>query len=190
VIEVNIQDLLRTMADETPQGMEIPRRMLRRAATRRLRTAVVGTLLVATVTFGGFLGVRALTSPSPVVPAAAAPCTWRTVPSPNVDAGSVSTRLNAVSVLSGGDAWAVGDTYEAVEGGDQRAIAMHWDGSAWAMADLPPLGSSSSLLDVDAVAPDDVWAVGFEGSGSMILHWDGSTWERVPSPIRARGSST
>jgi hypothetical protein len=41
---------------------------------------------------------------------------------------------------------------------------------------------------VDAVAPDDVWAVGFAGATSdlntetLAVHWDGDAWQRVPSP--------
>jgi hypothetical protein len=35
---------------------------------------------------------------------------------------------------------------------------------------------------VSAVAANDVWVVGVEGSGPIILHWDGSAWTRVTHP--------
>jgi hypothetical protein len=187
VIDVSkeIEDFLRRMADEAPRTQEVPGRMLRRAAGQRLTTVVAGALVMALVGYGGFTGVRALNRPSPVQPSAPEPCTWETVASPNAEEVNVSTRLLAVSVLTNGEVWAVGDMYEAGEGGTQRAIAMRWQPELgeWEVTDLPPLGSQSSLTDVAAGgAPDDVWAVGFDGNSSVILHWDGAGWASVPVP--------
>jgi hypothetical protein len=38
------------------------------------------------------------------------------------------------------------------------------------------------LLGVDAVAFNDVWAVGGDDYGPMIVHFDGAAWSRVPTP--------
>jgi hypothetical protein len=183
-VSKEIEDFLRRMAEEAPRTQGVPRRMIRRAAGRRVTTVVVGALVVAVAGYGGFAGVRALTRPSPLVPAAPEACTWQAVASPNAEGASVSTRLLAVTASTNGDAWAVGDAYEAGEGGTQRAIAMRWDGELgeWELTDLPPLGSQSSLTDVAAVTAADVWAVGFDGNSSVILHWDGSAWAAVPAP--------
>jgi hypothetical protein len=184
VIDVSkrIQDFLHRMADEAPSTREAPGRMLRRAAGRRFTTVVTGALMVALVGYGGFVGVRALNRPSQVAPAAAEPCTWKTIPSPNTEPGVLSNRLNAVAALSEDDVWAVGDAIVPEEGGIQQAIAMRWNGMAWQLMDLPSLGTNSSLTDVAAIAIDDVWAVGFDGNSSVILHWDGSAWASVPVP--------
>jgi hypothetical protein len=74
----------------------------------------------------------------------------------------------------------------------------HWDGTAWRVAASPRIASSSSrLLAVAAVSPDDIWAVGesdhpishYRGSGvwptrvnALTEHWDGTSWTVVPSP--------
>jgi hypothetical protein len=177
-----IEGFLRRMADEVQTRPGIPAGMLGRAARRRARTVTVGTLVLALVGYGGFAGVRALTRPAPVAPATAQACSWDRVASPNMESDSLSNRLLAVDALSERDVWAVGDAYVPEEGGDQRAIAMHWDGTAWTLTDLPPVGTGSSLTDVAAVAPGDVWAVGFDGNRSLIIHWDGNAWSEVPGP--------
>jgi len=38
------------------------------------------------------------------------------------------------------------------------------------------------LVAVDAIATDDVWAVGKANAQTLTMHWDGSTWTRVPRP--------
>jgi len=48
----------------------------------------------------------------------------------------------------------------------------------------------SRLVAIDAVAGNDVWAVGNAGSGygndyhlaTLTMHWDGAQWRRIPSP--------
>jgi hypothetical protein len=68
---------------------------------------------------------------------------------------------------------------------------MHFDGDAWHLVETPTLaGPSASLLDVRALAPDDIWAVGSRqpspstgiGDRTLIEHWDGTSWTVVPSP--------
>lgn len=56
-----------------------------------------------------------------------------------------------------------------------------------------PVPVSYSLSGVDALAGDDVWAVGETQRkalvGTFVEHWDGATWQRVPAVDRGRYSS-
>ena len=66
---------------------------------------------------------------------------------------------------------------------------MRWDGTQWAVVPSPNYGTFDSyLLDVDALATNDIWAVGRADDDSqfrnvtLVLHWDGTQWSVVPSP--------
>ena len=95
----------------------------------------------------------------------------------------LGTILESVATTGPQDVWVVGSH---VVGGVSTAYAEHWDGAAWAVQDLHlPLGptSISSLYDVMAFGPDDVWAVGtWMGDDPLIRHWDGSAWSAEQSP--------
>lgn len=57
----------------------------------------------------------------------------------------------------------------------------------WRVVTSPPDGDGDSILAaVDAVAADDVWAVGLHGrvtqEKTLIEHFDGAAWAVVPSP--------
>jgi hypothetical protein len=73
--------------------------------------------------------------------------------------------------------------------------AMAWAGPArsappcpgWSTVESPSPGTYSYLLDVDAIASDDVWAVGTYtpagGTGGPLAeHWNGTSWSVVPTP--------
>jgi hypothetical protein len=99
---------------------------------------------------------------------------------PHAQAGAVTNftfGLNAVSVLSSSDAWAVGDS----------ATVLRWDGTSWAPVTIPGLPADVFLYAVDALSSSDVWAAGEAGAlgapgTTLIVHWDGTAWTRVPSP--------
>jgi hypothetical protein len=57
----------------------------------------------------------------------------------------------------------------------------HWDGSQWSLV-APPAVGNSTLYGVDALASDDVWAVGGAHGDSLVEHWDGTGWSVAPSP--------
>ena len=66
----------------------------------------------------------------------------------------------------------------------QEPLILHWDGTSWSSMPVPSVpGWPLWLYDVEAVAVDDVWAVGFTTVGAtdepLILHWDGGQWSRV-----------
>ncbi len=68
--------------------------------------------------------------------------------------------------------------------------------SSW-MADQPPdyAGGRNVLTGIAAIAPNDIWAVGYFVYLSTDLyqtladHWDGSTWTVVPTPNLGAGNN-
>jgi hypothetical protein len=108
---------------------------------------------------------------------------WQRTETPTPD-GQPYGILEGVSAISNDDVWAVGFA-SAVSGGASTTLAEHWDGTAWTIVPTaqPPGSTWSALQSVTAVAPDDVWAVGYYydsgDGGSVIEHWDGSAWSIV-----------
>ncbi len=108
---------------------------------------------------------------------------WTQTPSPNV--GTNPNYLNAITVVSATDVWAVG--YYASGTNMTPTLILHWDGSAWSVVPSPSVAASFNYLaSVDGVAANDVWTVGYAVQNSiahtLILHWDGSAWTQTPSP--------
>src|SRR5262249_38954672 len=94
--------------------------------------------------------------------------------------------LTGVSATSSSDVWAVG---LAVRNGLKGALAMHWDGTTWAVVPMPSIpGRSITMYGVTAIAADDAWAVGnteithANAATPIAMHWDGSTWAFVAPP--------
>lgn len=93
--------------------------------------------------------------------------------------------LEAVSGVASDDVWAVG-------GGGSANFSLtgpyviHWDGQSWTHFDTPMPGLTRRLFAVEAIASDDVWAVGqyqdFDGFQAYAIHWDGSVWSQVAIP--------
>jgi hypothetical protein len=93
--------------------------------------------------------------------------------------GGGHVELIAVSAVSDSDVWALGHV-----GPGGPPVMYHWDGSHWIQKTLtvPP---GDQLTGLTAVAGNDAWAAGFQGSGlqqTLVMHWDGSGWNPVPSP--------
>jgi hypothetical protein len=90
--------------------------------------------------------------------------------------------LGGVDALSGDDVWVAG-------GGDGGSGSVrHWDGQRW--KGVPP-GEQGVLSDVAEPAPDEVWAVGRQSTGTaavgVIVHWADSHWTRMTSPADLDG---
>jgi hypothetical protein len=101
---------------------------------------------------------------------------WEDIPSPNTRRGGT---LTGVSAVSSTDVWAVGSRDTET---DTSMLAVHWNGSQWAIARDNDLftGRESTFLGVAAIASDDVWAVGEDRNETpMIRHWTGLDWEKV-----------
>jgi hypothetical protein len=100
--------------------------------------------------------------------------------------GSQRDMMFAASAISKNDVWVVGDQ----EGSDGvfETLAEHWDGHRWAVTPTPNPGRAGNhLYAVDAVGPNDAWAVGQSLYGSipdqaLIEHWDGHHWTVLPVP--------
>jgi hypothetical protein len=115
---------------------------------------------------------------------------WTDVPMP-VPAGTDSMWAFDVDALAVDDAWAVGGRSDA-DSGDHAAI-QHWNGRIWSLSSLPDLtGIYAELLGLDAVAADDIWAVGFQRGSTrggdprpLVMHFDGDAWHVVTTPSLA-----
>lgn len=107
---------------------------------------------------------------------------WLIVPSPNVGSGINS--LQGISAASASDVWAVGGYIDT--GSIYRTLVEHWDGTAWTVTAGPNVGAGANVLvDVAALGPNDVWAVGlYQDSSyhSLAAHWNGTQWLIVPVP--------
>jgi hypothetical protein len=105
---------------------------------------------------------------------------WTTVPT--VDLGDKYNGLSAISATSSTDVWAIG--YYRSQGGQDRGLALHWDGVKWSDVPMaqPPDNVRLELKSLVAVTPDDAWAVGTlngHGTSPAAEHWDGQTWSMV-----------
>jgi hypothetical protein len=107
-----------------------------------------------------------------------------------------SSSLYGVDVDAASDAWVVGDW--SAPGKGSRSLIEHWDGTSWKRMRHWNYrdGHYNHLACVSAVAPDDVFAVGyFDTVGptrSLVLRWDGQSWTHTHelhggSPSRLAG---
>jgi hypothetical protein len=98
--------------------------------------------------------------------------------------------LFGVSADATNDVWAVG--FIGPENDSSRTLVLRYDGTSWKAVPSPSVGSGASELNgVVALAPNDVWAVGFStpvappksaATLTLIEHWDGTSWTVVTSP--------
>jgi hypothetical protein len=105
---------------------------------------------------------------------------WTVVPSPRPTSGE-AWNLLAVSAAAPDAAWAVGT--RAIPAGEHvthAALIERWNGTRWTRVTKIPAGQT--LNGVLALAPDDAWAVGTDGTRGIVLHWNGVRWAQVPSP--------
>jgi hypothetical protein len=141
-----------------------------------------------------FLAGLALSLPVALAPAVSrADCgPWQIVDSPNP--GQTFNNLFGMKAIAVDDVWSVG--YHENNGVDPgyRTLALHWDGTEWSVVPTPRPHRYSGLSGVAALAPDDVWAVGyqgkwgvdFEGEQPLSMHWDGAEWTVVSTPTFAQ----
>jgi hypothetical protein len=119
---------------------------------------------------------------------------WSVVPSPSV--GNGSDTLEAITVISAKDIWAVGNHDDSATG-DNQTLTEHWNGSKWSLVASPNVGTDSDnfLNGVTAVSANNVWAVGSEKASSttqvqtLIEHWNGTKWSVVTSPNVGTGNN-
>jgi len=125
------------------------------------------------------------TAPAPALAAT----TWATVSSPS--RGTIANYLDDVAAVSTSSAWAVGSWYDTSRAAP-RTLTLRWNGSSWSTVASPNSTSYyNELAAVDAVAANDVWAVGYANGSSgvngaprntLALHYNGSKWSVVTTP--------
>ena len=93
--------------------------------------------------------------------------------------------LNGVAAISPTDVWAVGSVGDPAAS-LERALVLHWDGTAWADVEIGRAtgGGKAALVDIQGVSPTDLWAVGYQHFQPLILRFDGEAWSRSPTEIR------
>jgi hypothetical protein len=121
---------------------------------------------------------------------------WHRASSPNPGSVTAVEGLDAVSVVSAFNAWAVGE-YLAQGVGNNLTQIQHWNGRHWRAVRAPfPHGADEDVLySVAAVSASAAWAVGTALSGSLerplLMHWNGVRWAIVTlHPTLAAGVST
>jgi hypothetical protein len=99
------------------------------------------------------------------------------VPAP----GRVDTVLTGVEVRTASDVWAVG---YCNDGGADRPVALHWNGTAWASFPVPGAGL---LRAVRAAGTASVWAAGAyyhpasRRYQTLVVQFNGTAWATVVS---------
>jgi FG-GAP-like repeat len=99
------------------------------------------------------------------------------VPAP----GQVDTVLTGIDVRTASDVWAVG---YCNDGGADRPLALHWDGSTWTSSTVPGTGL---LREVKAIGASSVWAAGAyydtstQGYRTLVVHFNGTKWTTAVS---------
>jgi hypothetical protein len=127
---------------------------------------------------------------APAVGAAGHGCSW------SIDAiGRIGSWFEDVDALSATDAWAVGTEPKDHTFPHEHPLIEHWNGSSWTRVASPPSTyGKGDLFAVDALAADDVWAVGEQemrgrpGVLQLYEHWNGSRWRVVDPPPQEEGS--
>jgi hypothetical protein len=125
---------------------------------------------------------------------------WREVAVP-----SLPGRTSSLSALSGenGDVWAVGTLRELAgihgSGGNAASIersepvALRLVDGVWRRLAFPQMGQGGTgLVDVQVLAPDDVWVLGVvqatqeyaepERTYPLLMRWDGNAWREITGP--------
>ena len=128
-------------------------------------------------------------TPIAATPTPAVPTCWSVVAAPDVP--GYGAALRAIAGSSDNDLWAVG---WFLENNSRHNLTLHWNGVAWERVPVPDVanGGVNGLYGVAAIAPNDVWAVGYAVGSSyqtVTLHWSGSAWQIVPSPNLTRPGS-
>lgn len=110
---------------------------------------------------------------------------------PAVQGFNTVADLDGVAALAPDNVWAVGSTLPHA-GGGAHSLIQHWDGAQWTRVNSPnpgdPFTTAGALTSVSAVAPNDIWAVGFyqdknnRHQFALLAHYDGQGWTAVKPP--------
>ena len=126
--------------------------------------------------------------PVTTVHGTAAAAGWRVQDVPK--RGIADNTFGAVSAVSPGDVWAVGNFLPDTAASNPDAtlsLAAHFDGNRWTSTPTPNIGPDYDTLFGVAAVPGRAWAVGVALDGeyrahSLIEAWDGKAWHVTPTP--------
>ncbi len=114
---------------------------------------------------------------------------WSAQSPPEPNEGGKNTRLLSVSCTSRTFCMAVGTRREerdATGEGYGRAFAEIWNGSSWALAEMPELSNwFSGLGGISCTSPNMCFAVGqyyHDGFLDLVERWNGTTWSQEAAP--------
>jgi hypothetical protein len=101
---------------------------------------------------------------------------WTVVKGPDVRGGL----LDAVTVLSPDDAWAVGSS-GTMAFPVHNTLIEHWNGTAWSVVPNPdhPHYVENQLTAIAASSPSSIWAVGNSNPSALAEYWDGTDWRLI-----------
>jgi hypothetical protein len=106
---------------------------------------------------------------------------WHEVSSPN--ASDLPNQLEALTVISPKDAWAVGFYQDSAR---LLALTEHWDGTRWSVVPgINPAAAINRLSAVSGTSANNIWAVGSRRESdatlpqSLMERWDGHSWNLV-----------
>jgi len=107
---------------------------------------------------------------------------WSQVATPPAPQSTAS--LAAVSASGPADAWAVGR--DQTNRSNFQPLAMHWNGTAWAVSPSAATALAGQIGDgVADISPTDAYAIG-GGLGSahtgLVAQWNGTSWTRLTVP--------
>ena len=110
---------------------------------------------------------------------------WSVISSPSPGTAGLNV-LYGVTANSASDIWAAGSLQS--NGSPEQTLIEHYNGSTWSVVSSPNVsGTNSGLFSVTGLGQNNVWAVGYSGSGwwtALVEHWNGSSWSIIPSPNR------
>lgn len=116
---------------------------------------------------------------------------WSRVETPAPGEG-ISYEFNGVKAISANDIWVVGRESYAATPNITKQLTLHWDGTIWKKIPTAELGENvqnADLFSVNALAPNNVWAVGLKLDSTqssnwltLVVHWNGVKWTVKESP--------
>jgi hypothetical protein len=104
--------------------------------------------------------------------------------------GGKTCFVNALWANTPGDVWGVGYSLKAMGVIATAGVVVHFDGSAWTLADTPFSSAggtvATSYAYVWGSSTDDVWvsgsAAGSSSETAVLIHWNGKIWENATLP--------
>jgi hypothetical protein len=127
---------------------------------------------------------------------------WTVLPNtplpPNTGGAGVSgATVHDIDVLGPTEIWFAGFWINLMPSGftTQPGLLMRYDGSSFTMTNVPLVvsgGQGQSFSRIEAIAPDDVWAIGHRYGLStplvptgapLVFHWNGTQWSSLSPPI-------